>query len=171
MHSLPSRYNHLVVKPASLSGYRFVSGYRFSDTTRRSKSDAPLGAVHACALLLLLVSLTAVCSADVLKVTVNDAIHPVTVEYISRALALAAANHDQAVLIEINTPGGLVDSTREIIEKIVASPVPVIIYVTPERQPSRLCRILHPRIRRHRRHGPRNQHRRRASRHPRQQDG
>jgi membrane-bound serine protease (ClpP class) len=44
---------------------------------------------------------------------------------------LAAANHDQAVLIEINTPGGLIDSTRDIIEKIVASPVPVIIYVTP----------------------------------------
>jgi membrane-bound serine protease (ClpP class) len=34
-------------------------------------------------------------------------------------------------LIELNTPGGLVDSTRQIIEKIVASPVPVIIYVTP----------------------------------------
>ena len=62
---------------------------------------------------------------------VNDAIQPVTAEYIARALDVAAANHDQAVLIEMNTPGGLVDSTREIIEKIVASPVPVIIYVTP----------------------------------------
>ncbi len=71
------------------------------------------------------------CSADVLRVAVNDAIQPVTAEYIGRALAAAAANHDQAVLIEMNTPGGLVDSTREIIEKIVASPVPVIIYVTP----------------------------------------
>jgi membrane-bound serine protease (ClpP class) len=70
-------------------------------------------------------------SADVLKISINDAIQPVTAEYIGRALELAAANHDQAVLIEINTPGGLVDSTREIIEKIVASPVPVIIYVTP----------------------------------------
>src|SRR5712671_4189721 len=70
-------------------------------------------------------------SADVLKVVVNDAIHPITAEYIGRALQTAAANHDQAVLIEINTPGGLVDSTRDIIEKIIASPVPVIIYVTP----------------------------------------
>jgi membrane-bound serine protease (ClpP class) len=66
-----------------------------------------------------------------LRIAVNDAIQPVTAEYIGRALELAAANHDQAVLIEMNTPGGLVDSTREIIEKIVASPVPVIIYVTP----------------------------------------
>ena len=43
----------------------------------------------------------------------------------------AQRNKDQAVLIELNTPGGLLDSTRSIIEKIVASPIPVIIYVTP----------------------------------------
>jgi membrane-bound serine protease (ClpP class) len=71
------------------------------------------------------------CSADVLRVSIDDAIQPVVAEYIGRALETAAAHHDQAVLIEINTPGGLVDSTRKIIEKIVASPVPVIIYVTP----------------------------------------
>jgi len=71
------------------------------------------------------------CSADVLRIAVNDAIQPVTAEYIGRALELAAANHDQAVLIEMNTPGGLVESTREIIDKITASPVPVIVYVTP----------------------------------------
>ncbi|HXW23001.1 MAG TPA: nodulation protein NfeD [Rhodomicrobium sp.] len=76
-------------------------------------------------------ALAAPCSADVLRIAVDDAIQPVTAEYIGRALDVAQANHDQALLIEINTPGGLVDSTREIIEKIVASPVPVIIYVTP----------------------------------------
>jgi membrane-bound serine protease (ClpP class) len=86
---------------------------------------------HAAGCFAALFLFAAVCSADVLRVAVNDAIQPVTAEYIGRALAAAAANHDQAVLIEINTPGGLVDSTREIIEKIVASPVPVIIYVTP----------------------------------------
>jgi len=86
---------------------------------------------HAACSFALLFLFAAVCSADVLRVAVNDAIQPVTAEYIGRALAAAAANHDQAVLIEMNTPGGLVDSTREIIEKIVASPVPVIIYVTP----------------------------------------
>jgi len=75
--------------------------------------------------------LAASCSAEVLRIAINDAIQPVTAEYIGRALAVATTDHDQAVLIEINTPGGLVDSTREIIEKIVASPVPVIIYVTP----------------------------------------
>jgi membrane-bound serine protease (ClpP class) len=75
--------------------------------------------------------LAASCSAEVLKIVIDDAIQPVTAEYIDRALGAASANHDQALLIEINTPGGLVDSTREIIDKIVASPVPVIVYVTP----------------------------------------
>ena len=82
-------------------------------------------------LALLSVLFPALCQADVLKIVINDAIHPVTVEYIGRALDAAAVKHDQAVLIELNTPGGLVDSTREIIEKISASPVPVIVYVTP----------------------------------------
>ena len=75
--------------------------------------------------------LAASATADVLKIVVDDAIHPVTAEYIARALESAAAAHDQAVLIEIDTPGGLVDSTRNIIEKVSTSAVPVIIYVTP----------------------------------------
>ena len=81
--------------------------------------------------LLSLFVLSAASSAEVLKIVVNDAIHPITDEYIGRAIAEAARNKDQALLIEINTPGGLLDSTRDIIEKILASPVPVIIYVTP----------------------------------------
>jgi membrane-bound serine protease (ClpP class) len=70
-------------------------------------------------------------TAEVLRIVVDDAIQPITAEYIGRALDAAAAHHDQAVLIEINTPGGLVDSTREIIEKLSTSSVPVIVYVTP----------------------------------------
>ena len=79
----------------------------------------------------LLLALSSASYAEVLKIVVNDTIHPITDEYIGRALAEAERNKDQALLIEINTPGGLLDSTRHIIEKILASPVPVIIYVTP----------------------------------------
>jgi membrane-bound serine protease (ClpP class) len=81
--------------------------------------------------LTMAVCLAGNCSADVLKIVVDDAIQPITAEYIGRAIDEASANHDQALLIELNTPGGLVDSTRDIIEKIVSSPIPVIIYVTP----------------------------------------
>jgi membrane-bound serine protease (ClpP class) len=70
-------------------------------------------------------------SAQVLKIVINDTIHPITDEYIGRALSAAEQNKDQAVLIELNTPGGLLESTRDIMEKILASPVPVIVYVTP----------------------------------------
>jgi len=69
--------------------------------------------------------------AEVLKIVVDDTIHPITAEYIDRAIQDADSHKDAALLIEISTPGGLLDSTRDIIEKILASPVPVIIYVTP----------------------------------------
>src|ERR1700693_4812247 len=80
---------------------------------------------------LLLFILSAASAAEVLKIVVNDSVHPITDEYIGRAIAAAEHNKAQALLIEINTPGGLLESTRDIIEKILASPVPVIIYVTP----------------------------------------
>src|SRR5437899_12187782 len=70
-------------------------------------------------------------SAEVLKIVVNDTIQPISEEYISRAIDEARRRNDQAILIEMNTPGGLVDSTRQIIEHITTSSVPVIIYVTP----------------------------------------
>ncbi len=77
------------------------------------------------------VCLSVPASAEILKVTLNDTIQPISEEYIARAIAEAGHRNDQAILIEINTPGGLVESTRQIIEHITASAVPVIIYVTP----------------------------------------
>jgi membrane-bound serine protease (ClpP class) len=81
--------------------------------------------------LLALLFLTAPSSADVLRIVVDDTIQPITDEYIGRAIAEAERRKDNALLIELNTPGGLVESTRSIIEKILASSVPVIIYVSP----------------------------------------
>src|SRR5258708_3550917 len=77
-----------------------------------------------CGLMLagILLSASLPASAEVLKIVVNDTIHPITEEYIGRALAEAERNKDQALLIELNTPGGLLESTRNIIEKILASP-------------------------------------------------
>jgi membrane-bound serine protease (ClpP class) len=69
--------------------------------------------------------------AEVLKIVIDDTVQPITQEYISRAIDEAKRRNDQAVLIELNTPGGLVDSTRRIIENITSSQVPVIVYVAP----------------------------------------
>jgi len=81
--------------------------------------------------LITLIVFSSLTRAEVLKIVVNDTIQPITEEYISRAVDEAARRNDQAILIEINTPGGLVESTRQIIEKITNSSVPVILYVTP----------------------------------------
>src|SRR5215467_4044950 len=69
--------------------------------------------------------------ADVLKVVVDDTIQAATAERIERAIDRATADQDTAVLIELNTPGGAGDAMQQIMQKVIASRVPVIIYVTP----------------------------------------
>ena len=81
--------------------------------------------------LALVVGLAFPVSADILKVTIDGVIHPITEEVVDRAIREAEANGDSAVLIVLRTPGGLETSMRKMIEKIVASKVPVIIYVSP----------------------------------------
>lgn len=69
--------------------------------------------------------------AEVLKIVVNDTIQAASAERIERAIDQAAAQKADAILIELDTPGGIMSSMDEIMQKIIASPVPVIIYVTP----------------------------------------
>jgi len=83
---------------------------------------------------LLLAALLAAASqvhASVLRLNINDTIHPISDEFIGRAIDQAQREHDDAVIIELTTPGGLLDSTRSIVEKIMTSRVPVIVYVAP----------------------------------------
>jgi membrane-bound serine protease (ClpP class) len=109
------------------SGIRAESAAAAKSMRRFSISPVFSGLLAA----LLLSAISSPACAEVLKIVVNDTIHPITDEYIGRALVEAERNKDQALLIEINTPGGLLESTRDIIEKILAAPVPVVIYVTP----------------------------------------
>lgn len=69
--------------------------------------------------------------AVVLRLTVDNVIHPISDEFIGRGIDEAAKIKADALLIELRTPGGLETSTRSIIEKIFRSPVPVIVYVAP----------------------------------------
>ena len=68
---------------------------------------------------------------NVIAVNVNGMIGPITVEIIGHALDQARRQNAAALLLRLDTPGGLMDSSREISSKLVASPVPVIVYVTP----------------------------------------
>ncbi|HWR51832.1 MAG TPA: nodulation protein NfeD [Bryobacteraceae bacterium] len=67
----------------------------------------------------------------VITIDVDGVVHPITVEMIGHAIDQARAEKAAALLIRLNTPGGLAESTRQITEKIVASPVPVVTYVAP----------------------------------------
>ena len=82
-------------------------------------------------LVVLALTLPLGAHAAVLRVAVDDMIHPISDEFIGRALTEANRTHDDAVVIELRTPGGLIDSTRSIVEKIMTSRVPVIVYVAP----------------------------------------
>jgi membrane-bound serine protease (ClpP class) len=81
------------------------------------------------AFLLLVTALPA--AAQILRLDIDGTIQPIAAERISRAIATAQSRHAAALLIEINTPGGLLDSTREIVTSIDSSSVPVIIFVAP----------------------------------------
>jgi len=81
--------------------------------------------------LVSILLLSAFSNAQVLKIVIDDTIQAATQERIERAIDQAAAEKDDAVLIELSTPGGVMDAMREIMSKVLASPVPVIIYVTP----------------------------------------
>jgi membrane-bound serine protease (ClpP class) len=67
----------------------------------------------------------------VVLIRLDDTIQPISADYLARGLDTAAAEHANAVLIEINTPGGLLESMRRMVSKVIASPVPVIAYVAP----------------------------------------
>ena len=62
---------------------------------------------------------------------IDGDVEPILVTYIDEGLADAAQRHAALVLITMDTPGGLSDSMKEIIQHMLASPVPVAVYVTP----------------------------------------
>jgi membrane-bound serine protease (ClpP class) len=70
-------------------------------------------------------------SPRVIAVPVDGVVHPITVEIINHAIEQAQAEHAAVLLIRLNTPGGLLDATRQIIQQLSASPIPVVTYVTP----------------------------------------
>jgi len=81
--------------------------------------------------LLIVLLMPALAHGEILKINIHDTINPMTDEFIGRAIAQAEHERADALLIEMNTPGGLADSTRDIMEKMLASKVPVIVYIAP----------------------------------------
>jgi membrane-bound serine protease (ClpP class) len=64
-------------------------------------------------------------------IKIDGAIGPATASYISRSVEQARAENTQCLVIQLNTPGGLLDSTQKIVQSFLGSPVPVVVYVAP----------------------------------------
>jgi membrane-bound serine protease (ClpP class) len=64
-------------------------------------------------------------------INVDGAIGPATASYIARSIEEAKARNAQCLVIQLNTPGGLLDSTQKIVQSFLGSPVPVVVYVAP----------------------------------------
>lgn len=84
------------------------------------------------ALLLIGVILPSASRADVHLLPVESAIHPVSMRLIVAAVERAEEQNAEALIIELDTPGGLMESTRGITKAILNSRVPVIVWVGPE---------------------------------------
>ncbi|MEX2467312.1 MAG: nodulation protein NfeD [Gemmatimonadota bacterium] len=69
--------------------------------------------------------------ASVSVIRVEEPITPTTNDYIRRALAEASERGSAALVVELDTPGGLLESTREIVQALFESDLPVVVYVTP----------------------------------------
>ena len=64
-------------------------------------------------------------------IDLDGIIHPISAAFLSRALEKAARDGAAVVVVQLDTPGGLLDSTRDMVEELFASPVPVAVYVAP----------------------------------------
>ncbi|OQP67318.1 serine protease [Niastella vici] len=80
---------------------------------------------------LLIVSPGALYAQKVLSIKLDATINPATADFIHRAIDIAQKERSSCLLIHLNTPGGLLKSTRVIVGDILESPVPIIVYVSP----------------------------------------
>ena len=70
-------------------------------------------------------------AAQVGLIKIDGAIGPASASYISRALETAAAQNDECLIIQLNTPGGLLDSASEIVQQLYDAKVPTVVFVAP----------------------------------------
>ena len=82
-------------------------------------------------LISWLLLVTTVHATQVGLIKIDGAIGPATANYITRALDVAAVQKDECLIIQLDTPGGLLQSTKEIVESFYSARIPTVVYVAP----------------------------------------
>ena len=95
------------------------------------RATQSIAAVVGLALLISLLLPSAAAAAEGLVLRIDGVIGPATVEYVHHGLDEAARRKAALVILELDTPGGLDASMREIVKAMLAAPVPIAAYVTP----------------------------------------
>jgi membrane-bound serine protease (ClpP class) len=83
------------------------------------------------ALILTLLAARPAASQVVHVITLDATINPATADFIHQSIQTAADENAECLVIRLNTPGGLLKSTRVIVSDLLAAPVPVVVYVAP----------------------------------------
>ncbi|MGC4115676.1 MAG: nodulation protein NfeD [Myxococcales bacterium] len=83
------------------------------------------------ALVMARGSTAAEAGRPILYVELDGSVNPGSADFLVRAIEEAPAKNCQAVVIRLDTPGGMVESTREIVKAELASPIPVIVWIGP----------------------------------------
>jgi membrane-bound serine protease (ClpP class) len=81
--------------------------------------------------LLMLLCVLSAQSQTIQVISVDATINPATADYISSSITRATEENAECLVIRLNTPGGLLKSTREIVSSLLTARIPVVIYVSP----------------------------------------
>ncbi|MBL7190200.1 nodulation protein NfeD [bacterium] len=83
-------------------------------------------------LLILCLLIPVICrSAEIHHIKIDGAINPVSSEYLSRAIERAESEHAALLIVEMDTPGGLMTSMRKMVKEMLSAEVPIAVYVSP----------------------------------------
>ncbi len=81
--------------------------------------------------LILLLYLGQELKSDVIKISVEGGISPATTLFIKKSIQYAEDRKAEALIVRLNTPGGLLDATRDIVQEIMGANVPVVVWIAP----------------------------------------
>jgi membrane-bound serine protease (ClpP class) len=87
--------------------------------------------LYACLLAALVLGAPAMAQARVNLIVIDGSINPAVDDFIRESLAASAEDGAEALVIQLDTPGGLLTSTKSIVKEILGAPLPVIVYVAP----------------------------------------